>query len=97
MNTSGIILDDGNGVLTVYYNGLTIILNAANAIISVTNGTNTINLDAVDGWIYLTGGGKSITAALADLPAGATAKFQACQVCVGGVLKTAYVLMTTPT
>jgi hypothetical protein len=41
-------------------------------------------------------GSSKVTIDPSTLPDGAVATFQACQVCVSGTLKTAYVLMTTP-
>jgi len=38
-----------------------------------------------------------IRTSLSDLPSGAQAYFQECEVCVSGVTKYAYFLMTTPT
>ena len=62
----------------------------------MTDGTTTITLDCSSRVVSITGGGKSIVLDLDDLPDGAEARFIDCQVCIGGVSKTAKVLMTTP-
>ncbi len=61
-----------------------------------SDGTTTITLDSSSQNMVITDGTKSITLDLNDLPAAGVAKFQSVNVCVGGVQKTAYVLMTTP-
>ena len=71
--------------------------DAVQGYLSVVYDSCTITLDAKNKQVTIADStGKAINILLADLPAGAQARFQQIQVCVGGVTKTAYVLMTTP-
>lgn len=79
------------------YNGAGSLGGDVKTVLVDPNSDNSITHDSPNGLIKLDdGGGTTITAKLGDIPEGQAAKFQQCQVCVGGVLKTAYVLMTTP-
>jgi hypothetical protein len=96
--TKTIIIEaDGTKITLTDADGKTVTLDAENSHVTVDDAAGvSAALDVENQKIYLTDGSKTIECALADLPAGGEAKFREVTVCVDGVAKTAWVLMTTP-